>query len=68
MSDLGVCMQCVLRTYTTHEMVLEVELANAGLAILKSLEDLIDQSVSHYALSVSCRTCFLTRMPSATIC
>ncbi|EWY97863.1 hypothetical protein FOCG_00453 [Fusarium oxysporum f. sp. radicis-lycopersici 26381] len=32
-------------------MVLEIELANAGLAILKSLENLIDQSVSHYALS-----------------
>lgn len=33
-------------TYTTHEMVLEVELANTGLVLLESLEDLVRQLVS----------------------
>ncbi|KAF5722282.1 hypothetical protein FMUND_3064 [Fusarium mundagurra] len=42
LSELGVCMQCMLRTCTTHEIVLEVELANAGLVFLKSPENLID--------------------------
>jgi hypothetical protein len=28
LAELGVCMQYVVRTYTTHAMVLEVELAN----------------------------------------
>ncbi|KAF5640676.1 hypothetical protein F52700_3827 [Fusarium sp. NRRL 52700] len=50
-AELGVCMQCVLRTYTTHEMVFEVELANAGLVFLKSRQNQIDPSFSHGALS-----------------
>ena len=33
-------------TYTTHEVILEVELANTGLVLLDSLEDLVKQSVS----------------------
>lgn len=37
LSELTVCMQCVLRTYTVHKMVLEVQLANAWLAFLESL-------------------------------
>lgn len=55
MSASRMCKQWKLKTYTTHEMVLKVKLANARLVLFESFENLVNLSAFQVSIS-NCRT------------
>jgi hypothetical protein len=57
------CKQWKLKTYTTHEMVLKVELANARLVLFESFENLGNLSV----FQVSNANCYTSPPYSNTL-